>query len=93
MIEDVGAGAAKQIFESGVLGALLILALVAIAVIVKMWRSDIAKLEARLMAAEEAHQRTRESHMADVRNLANVSEALNDMRNDIVRLAVGRNQV
>jgi len=89
MLENIGGAAAKAIFESSLLGALLILALVGLAVVVKFWRADVAKLEARLMAAEEAHQKTRDAHMADVRNLANVSEALNEMRSDIVRLAVG----
>lgn len=91
MIDDVGAGAAKAIIESGLLGALLILSLAGLAVVVKLWRSDIAKLEARLMSEVEAHNKTREAHMADVRNLANVGEALNEMRTDLVRLAMGRN--
>lgn len=60
MIPDASTlGAYKQILDVGVIGAVFILHLAFSGLIIRYFRSEVAKIEARLAKEEEAHDATR----------------------------------
>lgn len=89
MLEDAIANAAKSL-SSTLLGSLLLLLIVAYILTIRVLRQDIREIQDELRRERDAHQKTREEQITDLRNLGNVTEAVNKMRDAIVEGYLGK---
>lgn len=69
MNESIVTGASNAIIETGPMGAVLILVIIAFAWAVHKWREDVKEERA-------SHQATREKHLEDVRLIIPLIESL-----------------
>lgn len=72
------------------IGALLIIVLIAFYYAVRMFREDIKQIQDELRTEREAHQKTREAQLNDLRDMARLADAINEMRDRIVDKAFRR---
>jgi len=63
--DDAFLGASQKILDVGVIGAVCILLMIALAYIVRRYNAE-----------QEAHQKTRDSWLADVKEYANIGESV-----------------
>jgi hypothetical protein len=63
--------ASKSILDVGVIGAICLLLIAALIIRERMWRAD-------MKAERDAHQETREEHLADVKHFAMIGESVRD---------------
>lgn len=80
MDEKVITDSANRILESGVVGAVCVLLIVALVAVVKMWRSDLRN-------EQIAHQATRDAWRADVKEFADRLEKLGEKVTGAVQVA------
>ncbi len=83
---------AARTLNSSVLGACLILTLVVTFFIVRTLRQDIKDLQARLDAEQQAHDKTREMHLDDIRKTHSLATAIDEMRNSLIERVSGRDR-
>jgi hypothetical protein len=81
-------GASKVLFDSGVIGAVLVIVLAAFAWTVKTWRSDVAKLEQKLEAERLKREDLITAQTNELRNMAKVSDSVDELRDAIMRFAL-----
>lgn len=86
----------------GPLGTFCLALIGAVIWLVKTWRADMARLSAEAAVAlkaksdelakeQEAHQRTRDAHMAELRNMMKMADSIDEMRIQLVRSSSDRN--
>lgn len=85
MIEEAFSGAANTLNQT-VLGSVLIIGILGYIVTVVILRGDLKKCQDQLTKEREDHQKTREEHMVDVRNLAHVASSVDGLKAEISRL-------
>jgi hypothetical protein len=76
--------------SASTIGALLVIVLIAFYYAVRMFRDDIKHLQDELKSEREAHQKTREAQIDDLRNMARLADAIDEMRDRIVDSAFRR---
>jgi hypothetical protein len=73
MPEQAIANATQSIVDVGVIGAVCILLMGALVWTVRTWRKEVKD-------ERDAHQVTRNAHLADVRDMAKLSESIRDQQ-------------
>lgn len=91
MLEDAIGAAAKSL-TSTTLGAVLFLALVGWYFTARALRQDIREVQDELKRERDAHQKTREEQITDLRNLGNVAIAVDRMRDALIDNSLGRSR-
>lgn len=84
MVEELVTGASKEVLDAGVIGAVCLLLIAALIVIIRLWRLDLARWEAKLEAEQQAHQETRLAWLADVKAYATIGESVRDQIKPLV---------
>lgn len=92
MPDEILTDAAKTLSTS-VLGAVLVLFVVLTFFVVRALRQDIKDLQARLDKSEEAHQRTRDSQLDDLRKTHGLASSIDDLRNSLVDSIVRKERI
>jgi hypothetical protein len=85
MLEDAFSGAVQNL-NSTVLGSVLVITLVAFAFYVRLSRLDLKEARNELKDEREAHQKTREAQLQDIRNLNHVASTLESLQTAMVRM-------
>lgn len=86
MPEDIVSGAGKSILDVGVIGAVCILLIVALAWVVRTWRLDVAAVRQELQDERKAHLETREAWLEDVKEYAAIGESVRDQMRALITL-------
>lgn len=89
MIEDGLADAFKN-FNTTLMGSVLLLFLFLSYVAVRYLTGIIRDVQAELKKEREDHQKTREELLAAIRNLAPIAKSVDEMRNALVEVSLGR---
>lgn len=89
MIEDAITNAFKNL-NNTLLGSLLIILMIAYYFTVRFLRQDLKEVQEELRREREAHQKTRDEQLTDLRNLAHVAKAVDEMRTALVDYSLGR---
>lgn len=89
MFEDALVEAFKNL-NGTALGSVLVLVLVAFFYSMRIMRQDIKELREELKREQEAHQKTRDGQLADLRNLVHIAKSVDDMRTALVDYSLTR---
>lgn len=89
MPDDLLLDAGAKINETGVVGAVCIMLILALGWLWKTWRQDMAAARAELQAERELHQKTRELWLADVKSYATIGETVREQLRTQVPLLTG----
>lgn len=88
MVEDSIGTAIKGLTDADpVLGAVIILLLIAFAVMWRFLNSIIRELKADLAAERADHKETKKAQIEDIRNMAHVAGSVDALRDAILRKA------
>lgn len=82
MIEDTIRDAASN-FNQTILGSVLVLTIIVSYLMFRFLNSIISELKADLKAEREAHQKTREGQIEDIRTLGHVANSVDGLRSSI----------
>lgn len=76
MIEEVGSGISKTFLETGVMGAVALLVIIAAAIAIRYLISIIKELKAELAAVQAKYEKTILDQIAENRNIGQLVESL-----------------
>lgn len=85
MIEDSLRDAASN-FNQTILGSVLVLVLIASYFMFRFLNGIITELKAELKAERDAHQKTRDGQIEDIRTMGHVAGSVDGLRNSITEM-------
>lgn len=91
MLEDAFADAAKNL-NSTTLGSVLILVLITFFFTVRALRQDIKEKNEELKTERLDHQKTRDEQKADLRDMARLASAIDEMKDKFVETSLRRDR-